>query len=123
MDWFDGDALDGYEKDFDRWEYNKREFKGAFEKISDDAIKGMRLKLPRDIQGILDLEKHWNEEVDEYEKANSNFWMYHLEKQVLMLTKKELSIYNFKSMDCFFKQNLLNKGNDKFEFESELTDK
>ena len=27
MDWFDGDALDTYEKDFDRWEYNKREFK------------------------------------------------------------------------------------------------
>ena len=87
MDWFDGDALDAYEKDFNRWEYNKREFKGAFEKISDNEIKAMRLKLPRDIQGILDLEKHWNEEVDEYEKANSNFWMFHLEKQVQMLTK------------------------------------
>ena len=60
---------------------------------------------------ILNLETHWNEGVDDYEKANSNFWMYHLEKQVLMLTKKELSLYNFKSMDCFFKQNLINKGN------------
>ena len=71
----------------------------------------MRRGLPQSLQGILNLEQHWNEDVDDYEKANSNFWMYHLEKQVQMLTKKELSLHKFKSMDCFFKQELLSKGN------------
>ena len=62
----------------------------------------IRSKLPASLEDILNLEQYWNEDVDEYEKANSNYWMYHLQKQVLMLTKKELSLYNFKSMDCFF---------------------
>lgn len=55
------------------------------------------------------METHWNEEIDEYEKANSNFWMFHLEKQVYMLTKKEYSLENFKSMDAFFSSGLINK--------------
>ena len=59
-------------------------------------------KLPSSLEGILNLEHIWNVDVDECEKANSNYWMYHLQKQVVMLSKKELSLYNFKSMDCFF---------------------
>lgn len=53
------------------------------------------------------MEKYWNEDPDEYEKANSNFWMFYLEKQVIMLTKKEYSLENFKSMDCFFSHCLI----------------
>ena len=46
--------------------------------IKEDALKRLRQKLPSSLDGILNLEQHWNEEIDEYEKANSNFWMYHL---------------------------------------------
>lgn len=69
----------------------------------------LQQRKPQSIQGILNLETHWNDEVDEYEKANSNFWMFHLEKQVYMLTKKEYSLENFKSMDAFFTSGLINK--------------
>ena len=37
-----------------------------------------------------------------------------------MLTKRELSLYKFKSMDCFFTQNLINKGNQNHEFATEF---
>jgi len=57
----------------------------------------------------LNLESIWNDDVDEYEKANSNYWMYHLTKQVNMLTKKEISLYGLKAMDCFFTQHLVTK--------------
>jgi len=57
----------------------------------------------------LNLESIWNDDVDEYEKANSNYWMYHLTKQVNMLTKKEISLYALKAMDCFFTQHLVTK--------------
>ena len=47
--------------------------------------------------------------MDEYEKANSNYWMYHLTKQVNMLTKKEISLYGLKAMDSFFTQHIVQR--------------
>ena len=58
--------------------------------------------MPRGLDRILELEKNWTEQVDKYEKANPNYWLFHLQKQVTMLTKRELQLYNLKSMDCFF---------------------
>ena len=117
MNWFDGWSTEQYQRDFDKYEYNKgKKIKSKVQtedfdktKISEEELKVIRSKLPASLEDILNLEQYWNEDVDEYEKANSNYWMYHLQKQVLMLTKKELSLYNFKSMDCFFQQNLINR--------------
>lgn len=77
--------------------------------IPESEIAELKQRKPHSLLGVLNLETHWNEEVDEYEKANSNFWMFHLEKQVFMLTKKEYSLENFKCMDAFFTSGLINK--------------
>ena len=69
----------------------------------------MKKRLPVNLESILDLDMFWNDVVDEYEKANSNYWMYHLAKQVLMLTKKEISLSGLKAMDCYFTQHLVTK--------------
>lgn len=89
-------------------------------RIKDERLKGLRARLPSSIDNILDLEKYWAHLVDDYERANSNYWMYHLQKQVLMLTKKELQLYNFKNMGCFFQQKLLMKSDNSAELSNKL---
>ena len=120
VNWFDGWAVDQYTADDDGLKYFNRdrkllEYTGKFD-IKEQWVTETKLRTPNSIPGILNLEQYWNEDVDEYEKANSNFWMFHLEKQVHMLTKKELSLENFKSMDCFFTQQMLQKEESIYQF-------
>lgn len=115
MKWYEGWAVGEYTKSLEKLstrKLNVDKTKLAVVKkneIKEDKLKGLRARLPSSLDNILDLEKHWAQQVDDYERANSNYWMYHLQKQVLMLTKKELQLYNFKNMNCFFQQKLLMK--------------
>jgi len=49
-------------------------------KLQDKDTNAMKKVLPYSFEYILDLERFWNDVVDEKEKANSNYWMYHLAK-------------------------------------------
>ena len=121
MNWFDGWSVKQYILDRDALEYfrrNKIDQSYSMSKqkdIGEAEINELKQRKPHSINGILNLETHWNEDVDEYEKANSNFWMFHLDKQVFTLTKKEYSLENFKCMDAFFTSGLLNKEDSIFQ--------
>ena len=71
----------------------------------------------------MDLQKHWEEKVDKYENANPNYWLFHLQKHVESLSKRELDLYNLKNMDCFFQHNLLQKVEDDDFIENGIKDK
>lgn len=117
LNWFDGWSIEQYGADWDKMEYNnvsktqKKKFGGddLDRKLPDDEMREMRDRLPLGLDYILNLDTIWNDDVDEYEKANSNYWMFHLTKQVNMLTKKEISLYGLKAMDCFFTQHLVSR--------------
>ena len=68
MNWFDGFSIHKYRDDFDKFEYNKLELEYKVggdghdkDRIKEEELKLMQLKLPQDLKGILNLEQHWNE--------------------------------------------------------------
>jgi len=48
---------------------------------------------------LKNFKKDWNEKSSQDYLTNTNYWLYHLEENLSNLTRKQLSLYDFRSND------------------------